>query len=106
LGAKPTIQEFKTQVYSVVAAIPPGKLITYGQIALLVGYPYHARLVGQVLRQTPKHLRLPCHRVVNSKGGTAPQWPEQRQLLQNEGVAFKTNGNADLHSAQWAFMQL
>ena len=39
--------------------------------------------------------------VVNSAGRLAPNWPEQRQLLESEGVLFKPNGNVDLKQAQW-----
>ena len=39
---------------------------------------------------------LPCHRVVNSQGRTAPGWTRQRELLEAEGVLFRANGRVDL----------
>lgn len=44
---------------------------------------------------------LPCHRVVNSIGETAPGWTEQRTLLENEGVTFLTNGRVDMKKHLW-----
>ena len=44
---------------------------------------------------------LPCHRVVNSAGRTVPGWTRQRELLEAEGVRFKTNGCADLARCGW-----
>ncbi len=100
------LASFRKEVYEVVAAIPSGKVITYGQIALLLGFPHHSRLVGHVLRDVPPELHLPCHRVVNSQGRTAPTFQAQQRLLKSEGVTFKSNGNVDIKACQWEYMQL
>ena len=92
--------EFTREVYSVVASIPRGRVLTYGQVAWLIGHPNHSRLVGRVLHGAATGLNLPCHRVVNSQGRTAPCWPEQAALLRAEGVAFKGNGCVDLVKCQ------
>lgn len=78
---------FDAEVYSVVAQIPAGRVTTYGQIARLVGMPGYARRVGHALAAAPAG--LPCHRVVNSAGRTAPHWTEQRPMLEAEGVRFR-----------------
>ena len=90
---------FDAEVYSVVAQIPAGRVTTYGQIARLIGMPDHARRVGRAMASAPAE--LPCHRVVNSAGRTAPGWPQQRELLEKEGVRFKANGCADLARCGW-----
>lgn len=95
------IPDFKTEVYSIVKEIPAGKLLTYGQIACLAGKPSGSRQVGYALHHAPPALNLPCHRVVNSTGKTAPGWAEQRELLEKEGISFKTNGCADLKKHLW-----
>ena len=59
---------FYQDVYSVVKEIPAGRVATYKQIAVLTGFPQHARLVGRALRNVPDALGLPCHRVVNGCG--------------------------------------
>ena len=94
------IADFTHEVHSVVASIPRGRVLTYGQVAWLTGYPNHSRLVGRVLHGATKELNLPCHRVVNSQGRTAPCWPEQAALLKAEGVTFKRNGCVDLKKHQ------
>lgn len=95
------LKAFRREVYAVVAAIPRGKVTTYGQIARLAGCPNHARLVGHVLRNTRPALRYPCHRVVNSQGRTVPHWQEQAELLRAEGVVFKSNGCVDMRACGW-----
>ena len=44
---------------------------------------------------------LPCHRVVGGQGRLVPGWPEQRLLLEQEGIAFRENGCADLNACRW-----
>jgi methylated-DNA-protein-cysteine methyltransferase-like protein len=94
-------EEFYEEVYSIVGMIPPGKVLTYGAIARLTGRPRHARLVGRALRSTPSDRGIPCHRVVNSRGGTAPGWARQRVMLEDEGVPFGRNGCAVLSRCLW-----
>jgi len=89
-------ENYAQRVYDVVKKIPSGKVMTYGQIALYLGNPKYARRVARAMSHAPAALRLPCHRVVNAGGGTAPGWPEQRTLLAGEGVAFKENGCVDI----------
>ncbi len=99
---KPNRDEFTCEVYSVVAAIPCSKVATYGQIAGLVGYRNHARLVGRVLHGTTDVAALPCHRVVNSAGRLAPGFAQQHDLLVAEGVTFKSNGCVNMKKHRWA----
>lgn len=95
---------FQQEVYNVVAAIPWGQVVTYGQIAYLVGKPQCSRMVGHAMHNAPPEVQLPCHRVVNSQGRLAPCWEEQKTLLEIEGVKFKPNGCVDLKVSQWPFM--
>ena len=97
---------FQQEVYNVVAAIPPGRVVTYGQIAYLVGRPQCSRMVGRSLKQVPLDLNLPCHRVVNAQGRLVPGWEEQRTLLQLEGVCFKKSGNVDMARYLWKYDEI
>ncbi|MCL2610369.1 MAG: MGMT family protein, partial [Defluviitaleaceae bacterium] len=82
--------------------IPEGKVATYGQIAKLIGKEKNSRLVGRALRFSSLYEDgYPCYRVVNSSGRLVVGWYEQRQLLLEEGVSFKDNGNVDLKKCQW-----
>ncbi len=89
------------EILAVVGEIPRGKVATYGQIAALIGRDRNARLVGKVLSRAELYGNYPCHRVVNHAGRTAPNWPEQRQLLEQEGVEFKANGCVDVKKFGW-----
>lgn len=98
----PHFAEFSAEVYNVVSQIPKGRVLTYGAIARLIGWPQHSRLVGRALRCVPEEqIELPCHRVVNSSGRTAPGWKEQPEMLQEEGVRLKPNGAVDLNYHLW-----
>ncbi|NIG87539.1 MAG: methylated-DNA--[protein]-cysteine S-methyltransferase [Serratia symbiotica] len=61
----PVAPSFSQRVFHVVAAIPYGKITTYGEVARLAGSPRAARQVGGVLRGLPKGSTLPRHRVMN-----------------------------------------
>ena len=98
---QPDKETFYQDVYSVVKEIPCGKVISYGEIAHLIGWTKYSRMVGKAMSQIPAALKLPCHRVVNSSGRTVPDWPEQRMLLEEEGVLFKTNGCVDMKRCTW-----
>ena len=92
---------FGEDVLNIVSQIPRGKVTTYGNIAALAGWPSHSRMVGRTLRYSPGAVELPCHRVVNIEGRTAPGWPQQRMLLEAEGVRFKPNGHVDMGTHLW-----
>ena len=92
---------FGEDVLNIVSQIPCGKVTTYGHIAALAGWPSHSRMVGRTLRYSPKAVDLPCHRVVNKEGRTAPGLSRQRALLEEEGVSFKANGHVDMQRNLW-----
>ena len=92
---------FRDDVLNIVSKIPCGKVTTYGHIAALAGWPSHSRMVGRTLRYTPGAELLPCHRVVNQMGRTAPGWSRQRSLLEEEGIRFKANGHVDMSRHLW-----
>lgn len=89
------------EILCVVEEIPEGKVATYGQIAKLIGREKNARLVGKVLSMAEYYGNYPCHRVVNHAGRLAPGWPEQRLLLEEEGVAMKNDTHVDVKKYQW-----
>ena len=95
---------FFERVYQVVARVPRGRVVTYGQIARHLGAPGAARTVGWALRQCPAY--LPWHRVVNARGEISRrgdrEWESiQRQLLEAEGVAFDDADRIDLAIYRW-----
>ena len=89
------------EILRIVEEIPKGKVASYGQIARLAGREKNARLVGIILSRAEFYGKYPCHRVVNSRGRTAPTFYEQRSLLEGEGVEFKANGCVDIKKFGW-----
>ena len=97
---------FRDAVLAVVAAIPEGRLATYGQVAALAGWPRRPRQVGMVLKGLPEDTPLPWHRVVNARGYVPSRgrwWGAQVQIarLWDEGIAVDALGNLDLAARQW-----
>jgi methylated-DNA-protein-cysteine methyltransferase-like protein len=94
-GRKPSVEShsFFKRVYAIVRTIPRGKVLTYGQIATLLGSPYMARQVGWAMHGCPKG--LPWQRVVGAGGkilvnsfSVGEGALLQRRLLELEGVRF------------------
>lgn len=98
-------ERFKDAVYEIVAAVPKGKVTSYGEIARLAGYAGYHRMVGRILHGVPCGMKLPCHRVVNGEGRLVPGWAEQREMLIGEGITFKPNGCADIGKHDWNPME-
>ena len=77
-----------------VGAIPRGAVSTYGAVARAAGLPGRARLAGRALRESPKDMKLPWHRVVGAGGRIvfppgSLHHKEQARRLRAEGVAVK-----------------
>lgn len=93
-----------TAIHAVVAAIPAGRVTTYGAVARRVGgcTPRH---VGWALAGVSSHTDIPWHRVINSRGTislTGEPAARQRALLESEGVAFSADGGIDLDRFGWS----
>ena len=93
------------RIWQVVAAIPPGKVATYGQVADLAGLPRGARLVGRTMSQLPKGSKLPWFRVINAKGELSfprntASWRRQRDKLRDDGVPL-VKGRLSLRTYRW-----
>ena len=96
-------------VYALVRKIPHGRVATYGQLAHLLGFPRHARHVGNALANLPEGITTPWHRVVNATGQISMRltnWRSgsdqlQRILLEAEDVQFSSEGKIDLKRYGW-----
>jgi len=96
--------EFKQRVYDLVALIPEGRVMTYGQIAALCGAAWAAWEVGQIAHTGPEG--LPWQRVVNKQGGLAAGWPgggrhAHAARLRAEGVAVSDDFRVDIGILLW-----
>lgn len=94
---------FRERVEAVVAQIPRGRVMTYGQIAALTGNARAARIVGGVCHYGNPD--LPWHRVVNKSGGLASGYPGGRQghaeHLRAEGVLVSGDYYVDVQQLLW-----
>jgi methylated-DNA-protein-cysteine methyltransferase-like protein len=96
---------FFAAVHALVSAVPRGRVVTYGQVARLLGRARGARAVGWALRALHgSDTRVPWHRVLGQGGrislGDRPSGLEQRRRLRAEGVRF-AGGRVDLSRHAW-----
>lgn len=99
--------KFARAVYAIVRRVPRGMVVTYGQVAAILGHPRAARAVGTALSNLPRPLVriVPWQRVINAAGGISFRGdghrPDmQRQLLEMEGIVLR-NGRVDLTRYRW-----
>lgn len=62
------VPPFNARVYALARRIPPGKTMTYGEMAAALGEPGAARAVGQALGHNPFAPVVPCHRILAANG--------------------------------------
>lgn len=90
---------FKEQVLKVVKLVPAGKVVSYGQVALMVGIPRAAIQVGRVLHEHGD--TVPWWRVINNAGRISTTCVEhsanlQKTLLEKEGVEVTNDLKIDI----------
>ena len=94
---------FRERVEAVVAQIPRGRVMSYGQIAALCGNARAARIVGGIAHFGDPD--LPWQRVVNKQGGLADGYPGGRQghkqALESEGVVVSDKLQVDIVTLLW-----
>jgi len=95
--------QFKKDVEVLVAQIPEGRVMTYGQLAALCGNARAARIVGGIAHFGDPD--LPWQRVVNKSGGLASGYPGGRsghkQVLEAEGVEVSSDYRVDVEGLVW-----
>jgi methylated-DNA-protein-cysteine methyltransferase related protein len=94
---------FKLRVEALVAQIPRGRVMTYGQLAALAGQPRAARIVGGIAHFGDP--ALPWQRVVNRQGGLASGYPGGRsghkQVLEGEGLRASDDYKVAVEDLIW-----
>ncbi|MDT4897322.1 MAG: methylated-DNA-protein-cysteine methyltransferase related protein [Acidobacteriota bacterium] len=96
---------YRERVYQIVERIPKGRVMTYGQIADILGEGYTPRTVGFVMHAADEE-KTPWQRVINSQGacstGRVILPPDKQQrMLEAEGVIFDARGRCDLKRYRW-----
>ena len=94
---------FRDNVEELVASIPTGRVMTYGQLAALAGSPAAARIVGGIAHFGDPD--LPWHRVVNKQGGLASGYPGGKAAhkvhLESEGVIVSDDFKVNINELIW-----
>lgn len=103
-NSDPDSPGYRERVFEIVRRIPSGRVMTYGQIADLLGEGYTARTVGFVMHSAGDE--DPWHRVINAQGACSTSRvvlppDKQQRMLEAEGVAFDARGRCDLGRHRW-----
>lgn len=96
---------YRDRVYELVKQIPSGRVMTYGQIAEILGEGYTPRTVGYVMSGSDAE-NVPWQRVINSQGACSTARMTmpvnlQQNMLESEGVLFSDKGKCDLNEFMW-----
>ncbi|MFN2491403.1 MAG: MGMT family protein [Pyrinomonadaceae bacterium] len=95
---------YRERVYRIVRSIPRGRVMTYGQIAEILGEGYTPRTIGFVMHSSDD--KTPWHRVVNAQGACstgriAIPYDKQRRMLEAEGISFNERARCNLQKYLW-----
>lgn len=99
-------QSYRERVYEIVCEIPVGRVMTYGQIAEILGQGYTPRTIGYVMHAADTE-KIPWQRVINAQGAcstgkmTLPVNLQQK-MLEDEAVKFNEKGRCDLKIYLWS----
>lgn len=90
--------DYKAAVYQIIQKIPQDKVMTYGQIAELLGDKHLSRVVGNLLHMNPDPDGVPCFRVVNGRGQLAEHFGDggqegQKRRMEAAGLEVETKGD-------------
>ncbi len=95
---------YRERVYRIVRSIPRGRVMTYGQLAEILGEGYTPRTIGFVMHGSDD--KTPWHRVINAHGGCSTgrlvlPADKQQRMLAAEGVEFNERCRCDLQRYLW-----
>jgi methylated-DNA-protein-cysteine methyltransferase-like protein len=98
-------EHYRERVYKIVRRIPRGRVMTYGQVAYILGEGYTPRTVGFVMHGADER-KTPWQRVINSQGRCSTgrivlPSDKQQRMLEREGVKFDAGGRCDLEKYLW-----
>jgi len=101
-------RDFYQRVYDLVRKVPSGRIVTYGQVAAMLGSPQAARTVGyalNALRSGSVFPPVPWQRVINAQGRISLPpgggFEMQRDILKDEGVEADEKGVYDMSLYRW-----
>ena len=97
--------DYRERVYKIVRRIPRGRVMTYGQLAYILGEGYTPRTVGFVMHGADER-KTPWQRVINSQGRCSTgrivlPADKQQRMLERDGVKFDAGGRCNLETYLW-----
>jgi methylated-DNA-protein-cysteine methyltransferase-like protein len=100
------VTRFQREIYALVAAIPRGRLMSYGSVAEALGRGRAPRAVGSALSRLPEGHAIPWWRVISGSGRVSTPSIHhtaqvQRALLEDEAVRFDARGRIDWADYAW-----
>jgi O-6-methylguanine DNA methyltransferase len=82
--------DFQKRIYKILQSIPPGDMLTYGEIAGRAGLPGAARAVGTACANNRMAILIPCHRVTRTDGKPCGySWSDDPAQNKKYGYGFK-----------------
>ncbi|HEV7902805.1 MAG TPA: MGMT family protein [Pyrinomonadaceae bacterium] len=95
---------YNERVFELVRRIPAGQVMTYGQLAEILGEGYTARTVGFAMHAADES--VPWHRVINAQGACSTArmllpLNKQQRMLEAEGIEFDARDRCDLRRYRW-----
>ena len=95
---------FKDKVIQVTKMIPKGKVVSYGQVALMAGVPRGARQVGWILHELGEE--TPWWKVINNSGRISIKSPDhspivQKEKLEADEIPVGENLEIDIEKYRW-----
>jgi methylated-DNA-protein-cysteine methyltransferase-like protein len=103
LGKTISSEKLFARIYALVRRVPKGRVVSYGQVARMIGPPCSARTVGwalAALRTSHVTPAVPWQRVINARGSVSTGLVQQK-LLEEEGVIFDARGRTDFRRYGW-----
>ena len=87
---------FQIKVWEALLRIPPGRLVSYGDVAHAIGRPGASRAVGRAVGANPVAVLIPCHRVIRASGRfeTDYRWGSARKRALIAWEAAREEGRA------------
>lgn len=103
-GMNRNSSEYRERVFRIVREIPAGRVMTYGQLAEILGTGYDARTIGYCMHAADD--TVPWHRVINAQGACSTgrillPVNKQQMLLEAEGIHFNAQARCDLSQYRW-----
>lgn len=102
----PLVSEFKKRITKIVKSVPEGKLVSYGQVALMAGVPRGARQVGWILNKLESGTDVPWWMVINNEGrisikGAWVNAENQKVMIEREDIKVSKDYDVDLDKFRW-----